>query len=70
MRRVYTVVHQEIGPNGENFMMVETMKKKGREERLALLKDMGLSGEMSDEDGLAMLVDLGSTWNTFRKWKR
>ena len=70
MRYIYTVVHQEFGSGGEDFMIGELIRKKGQEERAELLREMGLTQEMSEEDGLAMLVDLGSTWSAFRKWKR
>ena len=43
---------------------------KGRKEREDILREMGLSGEMTEEDGLVMLVDLGITWNMFRRLKK
>ena len=62
------LIENEFGEEGQDFYIADSIGRKGKEEREVLLKEMGLGGEMTEEDGLAMLVDLGATWNMMRKW--
>jgi hypothetical protein len=65
----HTIQHN-FGENGDDYFIAEIIRLKGKEEREVLLKEMGLGGEMTKQEGLAMLVDLGTTWNMFRKLKK
>ena len=60
----------QFGKEDEKYFITETIRRKGKEEREDLLTEMGLGGEMTEQDGLAMLVDLGATWCMFRKVKK
>ena len=64
------VIENQFGVEGQDYVISELIRRKGQEERAELLKQMGLGGEMTEEDGLAMIVDLGTTWNMFRRWKK
>ena len=68
--RVTLVIENQFGVEGQDYVISELIRRKGQEERAELLKQMGLGGEMTEEDGLAMIVDLGTTWNMFRRWKK
>ena len=70
-RNCVTLVNEnQFGVEGQDYVISELIRRKGQEERAELLKQMGLGGEMTEEDGLAMIVDLGTTWNMFRRWKK
>ena len=60
----------QLGDDGENYVVLEYVRRQGKEEREKLLREMGLGGEMDEKDGLAMLVDLGMTYNLFRKLRK
>ena len=64
------VIESQFGADGEDYYVAEVIRRKGRKEREKILHEMGLAGEMTEQEGLAMLVDIGSTWNMFRKLKR
>ena len=69
--RVNNIIETQFGEGGEDYFIAETIRRKGEEERAQLLKEMGLGGgEMTEEDGLALIVDMGLTWNEFRRWKK
>ncbi len=63
-------IMQTLGEDGENYMIAENIARKNKEERENLLKEMGLQGEMNEEEGLAMILDLNATWTSFRKLKK
>ena len=67
---VTELAKDQLGEDGPNFYIAEEIRRKGKEEREVLLVEMGLADEMTVEEGLAMLVDMGLTWNLFRKYKR
>ena len=55
------IINRQFGLDGEDYLIGEMIRRKGKEERADLLQSMGLRGEMSEEEGLAMMVDLGAT---------
>ena len=67
---IHGTIEQQFGKDGEKYFITETIRRKGKEEREDLLAEMGLGGEMTEQEGLAMLVDLGTTWTMFRKVKK
>ena len=67
---VTELAKDQLGEDGPDFYIAEEIRRKGKEEREVLLVEMGLKDEMTVEEGLAMLVDLGMTWNLFRNFKR
>ena len=60
----------QFGDNGDDYFIAEIIRRKGKEEREQLLHDMGLTGQMTEEQGLAMMVDMSATWNLMRKLRR
>ena len=46
------------------------LQRSSKDERFSILKQIGLSGDVTDEQGLAMKADLNITWYTFRAWGR
>ena len=64
------VATTQHGPGGQNYYIAEVIRRKGKKEREVLLCEMGLGGEMTEEEGIAMMVDLGATWNMIRKLRR
>ena len=68
--RVNNVIETQFGDDGQDYYIAETIRRKKKEERAKLLHEMGLGGEMTTEDGLALIVDMGITWNQFRRWKQ
>ena len=67
---VKNVIEVEYGPNGEDYAVADIVRRKGKEDRAVLLNEMGLGAEISEEEGMAMFVDLGITWNKFRTLKK
>ena len=67
---VRLTILQNFGENGVNIFIADAIRQKGKDERKQLLKDMGLAGEMTTEEGLAMFVDIKTTWTTMRKLRR
>ena len=43
---------------------------RDREEKEKRSHEMGIGGEMDEEDSLALMIDLGATWNMMRKLRR
>ena len=64
------MIESQFGEDGEDFFVADVIRRKGRKDREKILHEMGLGGEMTEEQGLAMMVDLGTTWSMFRKLKR
>ena len=46
------------------------LKRSTKADRESILSEIGLRGEMTDEEGLAMVADLNLTWYTYRAWGR
>ena len=70
LKCVTNVAENTIGKDGANFYITEEVRRKGKMEREELLVEMGLAGEMSTEEGIAMFVDMGLTWSSMRKFSR
>ena len=64
------VLTRQFGSDGEDYYIWEVIRRKDREEREKLLHEMGLGGQMDEQQGLAMMIDLGATWNMMRKLRR
>ena len=64
---VSQMAEDQLGEDGTDFFITEEIRRKGKEAREDLLVEMGLAGEMSTEEGLAMFVDMRLTFNSMRK---
>ena len=53
-----------------NVQLLAEIRRMGQDERSTIVKEAGLSVEISSEQGVAMKTDLGLPWNKIRHLRR
>ena len=67
---VTDVICTQFGKDGQDHYIAEVIRRKGKDDRAALLVEMGLGGEITVEEEIAMMVDMTAPWNMLRKLRK